>query len=419
MHPSKGYPRTMPPIILAPRQRLNQRLVDTLNSIEVDRENLVTDTEIKGFSLRLRPRSPKGLQGARTFVLRYKVDGRSVKLTLGDARAVPVADARTAAATKRLELAKGAAPRAAHQRERREANERLTVAALGDEMMEHLEAQNRSTIYLTDCRRLLTQHVNPVIGRMAPKDVTARDAERVVRRMAKQPSTANKLRAVLSRMFKLSLRWQYTTIDPTLGLERHHEHPRTRYFSDAELAAIMAVLDERQNEYPDACDAVRLLMLTGARPSEWFKSKWGQIDLDAGTWTKPSHETKAKREHRVELSTAALAVLQRRHEAASDTSRGAYIFASREGAQGRRHTVKDFWRAVARQAGLEPTARLYDLRRTVATKLMAAGVDLRTVMSITGHTTPAVLLKHYSQPVREKQRDAVEGLFEGVVAEDV
>ena len=69
--------------------------------------------------------------------------------------------------------------------------------------------------------------------------------------------------------------------------------------------------------------------------------------------------------------------------------------------------------------GLEPTARLYDLRRTVATRLMASGVDLRTVMSVTGHVTPAVLLKHYSQPVRERQREAVEGLFEGVVAEDV
>ena len=47
----------------------------------------------------------------------------------------------------------------------------------------------------------------------------------------------------------------------------------------------------------------------------------------------------------------------------------------------------------------------------------AAGVDLRTVMSITGHTTPGVLLKHYTQVVSARQREAVEGLFKGVEAE--
>ena len=68
---------------------------------------------------------------------------------------------------------------------------------------------------------------------------------------------------------------------------------------------------------------------------------------------------------------------------------------------------------------IRKNARLYDVRRSVATRLMASGVDLRTVMSITGHTTPGVLLKHYTQVVRERQREAVEGLFEGVAAEDL
>ncbi len=389
------------------RTRITQKLVDTTHP--GDREEWITDADLPGFCLRLRP------GGAKTVVLRYKIAGKSVKLTLGDARLLPAADARKLAATKRLELAKGHDPQA----ERREAKRRMTVADLGAETMEHLEAQGRSKIYLTDCRRLLDQHVIPVIGQMALQTVTARDADRVVRRLSKQPSTANKLRGLLSRMFKLSLRWGYSTVDPTLGIERHTEHPRTRFFSDAELSAIMTVLNDRAAEYPDSADLVRLLMFTGARPSEWFRATWGQLDLDAGTWTKPSHETKAKREHRVELSSAAVVVLQRRWEAATDKTRGAYVFPSPTSGKGHRNTVKDFWRGVAEQAGLEPTARLYDLRRTVATRLMASGVDLRTVMSLTGHVTPAVLLKHYSQPVRERQREAVEGLFTGVVAEDV
>ncbi len=43
---------------------------------------------------------------------------------------------------------------------------------------------------------------------------------------------------------------------------------------------------------------------------------------------------------------------------------------------------------------------------------METGADLATVMQTTGHTTVGILMKHYARPVEEKQKAAVEGLFE-------
>ena len=55
-------------------------------------------------------------------------------------------------------------------------------------------------------------------------------------------------------------------------------------------------------------------------------------------------------------------------------------------------------------------ARLYDLRKTTLTMLMASGVDLRTVMSISSHSSPTTLLRHYAHSVEGTQRRALEGL---------
>jgi len=62
------------------------------------------------------------------------------------------------------------------------------------------------------------------------------------------------------------------------------------------------------------------------------------------------------------------------------------------------------------EAGIEDVTP-YDLRRTFTTRLMERGADLATVMQATGHTTVAILMRHYAKAVEGKQRAAVEGLF--------
>ena len=62
--------------------------------------------------------------------------------------------------------------------------------------------------------------------------------------------------------------------------------------------------------------AFRFLVLTAARSGEVRNARWDEIDLEAATWTVPADRMKSGREHRVPLSAAALAVLERAREIA-------------------------------------------------------------------------------------------------------
>ncbi len=68
---------------------------------------------------------------------------------------------------------------------------------------------------------------------------------------------------------------------------------------------------QQLREHPGiASRALELTILTAARTSEVVKAEWSEIDLDLKTWAIPAARMKSRREHRVPLSDAAIAVLQ-------------------------------------------------------------------------------------------------------------
>jgi integrase len=59
-----------------------------------------------------------------------------------------------------------------------------------------------------------------------------------------------------------------------------------------------------------AARALEFTILTAARTGEVIGAKWGEIDLEEGSWTVPAERMKAGREHRVPLSEPALRLLR-------------------------------------------------------------------------------------------------------------
>ena len=90
----------------------------------------------------------------------------------------------------------------------------------------------------------------------------------------------------LSKMFSLAIRWGWRSDNPCKGIERNQESKRQRYLTGAELARLTKALAELRDQ--GAANAVRLLLLTGARRGELLAAKWADFDLDAGVWTKPA-----------------------------------------------------------------------------------------------------------------------------------
>ncbi len=55
---------------------------------------------------------------------------------------------------------------------------------------------------------------------------------------------------------------------------------------------------------------LRFLILTATRTNEVLKAQWPKIDQEAAVWTIPAARMKTRREHRVPLSDAAIAILE-------------------------------------------------------------------------------------------------------------
>jgi integrase len=71
--------------------------------------------------------------------------------------------------------------------------------------------------------------------------------------------------------------------------------------------------------------ALEFIILTATRLGEAREAKWSEFDLDARLWIIPAARMKMEREHRVPLSDAAMAVLDRM----AANCKGAYVFPSR------------------------------------------------------------------------------------------
>ena len=149
---------------------------------------------------------------------------------------------------------------------------------------------------------------------------------------------------------------------------------------------------------------MRLLLMTGARSGEIFSMRWDGLDVKAGTWIKPSSETKQKSDHIVPLSAPVRQLLKEIREQAPK-SLPEYVFPG-PGEQGHITTIKKSWAKICKQAGISGL-RVHDLRHSFASQLASGGASLPLIGALLGHSQPATTAR-YAHLFDDPQRAAVE-----------
>jgi integrase len=203
----------------------------------------------------------------------------------------------------------------------------------------------------------------------------------------------------LSRMFTLAVKWKLCSDNPCKGVKRNREHLRKRYLKPEELARLTKALAEEPNQ--TAADAVRLLLLTGARRGEVLGAAWAQFDLAAGTWSKPPASVKQDEYHQVPLSGPARQLLGRLHKQAAGSP---WVFPGRNGRP--REDLKYVWQRVRKAAGISDL-RLHDIRHSFASQLASGGASLPLIGALLGHSNPTTTFR-YAHLFHDPQRKAVE-----------
>jgi integrase len=222
---------------------------------------------------------------------------------------------------------------------------------------------------------------------MKVANISHQDIEKLHTSLGERPYQANRVVALLSKMFSLAITWGLREDNPTRGIQKYQEEKRDRWLNEEELQRLWSVLDS----YPKHITAyfVKFLILTGARKGETLQATWDQFDLEKGIWRKPSHLTKQKKTEYLPLSDKALSILK---ETKKLIGKSQYVFPGHIEDQPMKEP-KRFWTTVTKAAELE-NIRIHDLRHTHASHLVSSGLSLSIVGKLLGHTQAATTQRY-------------------------
>jgi integrase len=351
-------------------------------------ERIFYDEAVKGFGCRVTA------AGARSFILNYRTRlGRERRFTIGRFGDWKTGAARVEAAELKRRISGGGDPLGVIKA----ARAAPTVTDLCDRFIAEYLPRKRASTQKTYSQQIASE-IKPALGRMRVAEVTFADIDTLHRAISKRgrPYRANRVLALLSRLFSMAIRWHMRADNRCRGVERNLEHQRRRYLSSDELMGLTKALDEYSDQ--QSADIIRLLLLTGARRGEALQARWQDIDLTTGTWRKPGSTTKQKTEHVVPLSAAATQLLAGLRQRAAKGAE--WVFPSADGSH--RRDVKDAWTGICRTANIRG-ARVHDLRHTYASVLASAGLSLPVIGALLGHATPVTTARYshlFDDPLR-------------------
>jgi len=162
--------------------------------------------------------------------------------------------------------------------------------------------------------------VYPAIGNKRLDTITSADVLRVLTPIwNSHPETARRIKQRIGTVLQWAMAQGWRVDNPAevaqQVLPKHDrskvEHRRALPY--AQVGAALKAVDA-SGASPVTKLAFAFLAHTACRSGEVRGASWSEIDIAAANWTIPGTRMKAKKEHRVPLSSAALAILQRATE---------------------------------------------------------------------------------------------------------
>jgi integrase len=257
---------------------------------------------------------------SKSWLLRYALAGKRRDMGLGPYPAVSLAEARQKAQDARKLLAEGQDPVEAARASAAAASAIPTFREAAERYIAAHEDSWRNPKHRQQWTNTLATYAHPIIGAVSVADIAVGDVLRVVEPIWREkPETASRLRGRIEAILDWAIARDYRTTEnparwrgrlqqllPAKTKIRRVEHHAALPWR--EVGDFMAALRQRTGS---AARALEFAILTAARSGEVRGATWAEIDLASATWTVPAARMKAGREHRVPLSAAALALLER------------------------------------------------------------------------------------------------------------
>lgn len=268
--------------------------------------------------------------GVKSWLFRYMIDGKARAMGLGPTHTVSLAKARQKAAEAREMLVDGIDPLEAKARrmqaEKLAKARHMTFDQCASAYIQAHRPSWKNAKHADQWTNTLATYVSPIIGSLPVADVdTALIVKVLTQRDGKEATfwetkteTASRVRGRIESVLGWATTSGLRSGDNPARWKGHLENllatiskaQRTENHPSLAWNRIGAFVEALRTREGIAARAVEFAILTASRSGEVRGARWSEIDLEAKVWTIPAQRMKAKREHEVPLSDAAVKLLE-------------------------------------------------------------------------------------------------------------
>lgn len=268
--------------------------------------------------------------GVKSWLYRYMIEGKAYAMGLGPVHTITLADARQKAAEARKLVIEGGNPLEVKRQRLLDAEmtkaKLMTFDQCASAYIEGHRAGWKNAKHADQWANTIATYVSPIIGALPVEQV---DTGLVVKVLT-QPDdkgqqfwqakneTASRVRGRIESVLGWATTSGFRSGDNPARWRGHLEnllasisraqriknHPSLEW---SRMGEFFVALREREGI---AARALEFTILTATRSGEVRGACWSEIDLAAKVWTIPASRMKAKREHEVPLSDAAVKLLK-------------------------------------------------------------------------------------------------------------
>ncbi|MEL6827491.1 MAG: integrase arm-type DNA-binding domain-containing protein [Pseudomonadota bacterium] len=319
--------------------------------------------------------------GVKSWVVRFRSNGRTRKLTLGRYPSICLKDARLLANETMIKIARGDDP--AREKQETAKAKKETIEMLVPLYIEKWQLpRNRTWAEVESClNRVL---VKP-LGKKSIHTIRRRDL------ICTLDGRNRRTLANVKRFFAWCCEQDIIQTSPATAIRCADPivH-RDRVLDDVELRAFFLALGELGSPW---AEILELLILTGQRRGEVAEADWSEFDFERHVWTIPKARAKNGRAHSVPLSDRAWKLVS----ALPSRGNAGFLFpADHDGvgaASGFSKVKRRLDTIMSEQlSGSDELKswRIHDLRRTAATGMARLGTAPHIVEAVLNHSTGTV-----------------------------
>ena len=354
----------------------------------------------------------------KSFYYRRRINGKETALYIGQYPVTTIEQATLRVQEINADIFKGKEPA--------KKSDTITLSELFEDYSKAVKGIKAS---LDQCvchfKHAKTLHNRPI------NNITNADIKQCLNALRGHPSSANRLKALLSVLYNHARdNLRIDIQNPCIGIKKLSEEPRSRILSSEELEIFQTVIVDWQssrlsgiseknsihsNNKHNYADLFLMLLLTGQRKANVLQMAWDDISAE-NIWNIPAEQTKTRRIYRVPLLKESLQILEQRHYLKDKGCK--WVFPSPLNNSLPIAEPKRAWELFCKDCKIKGL-NIHDLRRSFISLLKNKGVPIKIISELVGHSSISQTERVYSVINKDVQKEELSKLSTSIKIGDI